>query len=102
MIFPSGYVCTFCGGLFNPYYGGFGHFNLPTGGAGYAWPGFTFPFNVQPLALAHLAALERLTAPGRQDRHAHSIPIAGAAHGLTHGSTPPPGTGIGTSEGAAM
>lgn len=27
-------------GLWNPYYGGFGHFNLPIAGAGYFYPGF--------------------------------------------------------------
>ncbi|HWI61836.1 MAG TPA: hypothetical protein VNT75_08365 [Symbiobacteriaceae bacterium] len=56
MIFPSGYVCNFCGGLFNPYYGGFGHFNLPAAGAGYAWPGFTYPFNFQSPYLYALKA----------------------------------------------
>lgn len=47
MIFPSTYIWPAYGGVFNPYFGGFGHFNLPTAGAGYAWPGFTFPCNFQ-------------------------------------------------------
>lgn len=33
----------FINGVWNPYYGGFGHFNLPFSGAGYAYPGFQFP-----------------------------------------------------------
>lgn len=47
MIFPSGYLWPQYGGVFNPYFGGFGHFNLPQGGAGYLWPGFTYPVNKQ-------------------------------------------------------
>lgn len=48
MIFPSTYLFPYAGGLFNPYFGGFGHVNLPFAGAGYLWPGFTYPFNLQP------------------------------------------------------
>lgn len=47
MIYPSAYVATAYGGIYNPYFGGFGHVNLPTAGAGYLWPGFTYPFNFQ-------------------------------------------------------
>ena len=47
MIFPSGYLFPYYGGCFNPYFGGFGHLNLPTAGAGFWWPGFTYPFNFQ-------------------------------------------------------
>jgi hypothetical protein len=46
-MFPSAYVNPAYGGAFNPYFGGFGHWNHPLGGIGYAWPGFTFPFNFQ-------------------------------------------------------
>lgn len=31
-------------GIVNPYYGGFGHFRTPSSGAGFAYPGFTWPF----------------------------------------------------------
>ncbi len=34
----------FIGPFPNPYYGGFGHFNTAAAGAGYLYPGFTFPF----------------------------------------------------------
>lgn len=34
----------YIGGWWNPYYGGFGHFNLIPSGFGYLYPGFTFPF----------------------------------------------------------
>lgn len=47
MIFPSGYVTPWRGGIFNPYYGGFGHVNLPVGGIGYTYPAFTFPYYFQ-------------------------------------------------------
>jgi hypothetical protein len=47
VIYPSAYLWTQYGGVFNPYFGGFGHLNTPTAGAGYAWPGFTYPFNFQ-------------------------------------------------------
>lgn len=56
MIFPSGYILPFYGGVCNPYYGGFGHLNLPTGGAGFLWPGYTFPFNLQTPQLYALQA----------------------------------------------
>lgn len=55
-IFPSGYIPTAYGGPCNPNFGGFGHVNLPTGGTGYFWPGFTFPFNLQSPALYALKA----------------------------------------------
>lgn len=45
--FPSAYNEPWLGGPFNPYYGGFGHWNHPFAGAGYLWPGFTYPFNFQ-------------------------------------------------------
>lgn len=47
MIYPAFYTSTVFGGVFNPYWGGFGHFNLPYAGAGFFWPGYTFPFNLQ-------------------------------------------------------
>jgi len=47
VIFPSTYIWPEFGGVFNPYFGGFGHVNLPFAGAGYAWPGFTYPFIFQ-------------------------------------------------------
>ena len=47
MIYPSAYIWPEFGGVLNPYFGGFGHFNLPQSGAGYTWPGFTYPFNFQ-------------------------------------------------------
>lgn len=43
MIFPFPYFWPW----WDPYFGGFGHFNLPVAGAGWTWPGFTFPFNFQ-------------------------------------------------------
>lgn len=53
MIFPAAYLHPGFGGLFNPYFGGFGHYNHPLAGAGYGWPGFTYPFNFQsPLRFA--------------------------------------------------
>jgi hypothetical protein len=55
-IFPSAYTTAAFGGLCNPYFGGFGHFNLPTAGTGYLWPGFTYPFNLQPPSLYALKA----------------------------------------------
>jgi hypothetical protein len=45
--FPSGYNFVQGGGTCNPYFGGFGHVNLPQAGAGYAWPAYTWPFNFQ-------------------------------------------------------
>lgn len=45
--FPSAYQYTQCGGLCNPYFGGFGHVNLPQAGAGYLFPAYTFPYNLQ-------------------------------------------------------
>jgi hypothetical protein len=48
VIFPSQFDIPYLGGPFNPYYGGFGHWNSPVAGAGFTWPGFTFPFNFQP------------------------------------------------------
>lgn len=56
MIFPSTYLSPVFGGVFNPYFGGFGHLNLPFAGAGYLWPGYTFPFNLQSPALYALKA----------------------------------------------
>lgn len=56
MIFPSGYLFPYYGGICNPYFGGFGHLNLPTAGAGFWWPGYTFPFNFQTPALYALKA----------------------------------------------
>jgi hypothetical protein len=47
IIFPSGFISPLLGGQCNPYFGGFGHYNGPTGGYGYSYPGFTFPFNFQ-------------------------------------------------------
>lgn len=54
MIYPAGYLFPAFGGVFNPYFGGFGHFNHPlAAGAGFAWPGFTYPYNFQsPLRFA--------------------------------------------------
>lgn len=46
-IFPSTYLPTAYGGVFNPYFGGYGHLNLPQAGAGMTWPGYTFPLNFQ-------------------------------------------------------
>lgn len=46
-MFPSIYWPTQYGGWCNPYFGGFGHLNLPQAGAGFFWPGFTFPFILQ-------------------------------------------------------
>ncbi|MFZ5825137.1 MAG: hypothetical protein ACOY94_12900 [Bacillota bacterium] len=56
MIFPSTYLWPEFGGVFNPYFGGFGHFNHPFAGAGFLWPGFTFPYNLQSPALYALKA----------------------------------------------
>jgi len=50
MIFPSTYFSPIKGGIFNPYFGGFGHYNHPFAGAGYLWPGFTYPYNLQTQA----------------------------------------------------
>jgi len=53
VIFPSAYSWPIFGGTGNPYFGGFGHLNLPIAGAGYTWPGYTYPFNFQsPLLYA--------------------------------------------------
>jgi hypothetical protein len=38
VIYPSAYIWPEYGGWFNPYFGGFGHFNHPFAGAGYTWP----------------------------------------------------------------
>lgn len=51
VIFPSTYWFTQYGGPCNPYFGGFGHLNLPLAGAGYTWPGYTYPFIFQNPAL---------------------------------------------------
>jgi hypothetical protein len=56
VIYPSAYIWPEYGGWFNPYFGGFGHFNHPFAGAGYTWPGFTFPFNFQSPALYSVKA----------------------------------------------
>lgn len=56
MIFPSTYLWPEFGSVFNPYFGGFGHFNHPFAGAGFLWPGFTFPYNLQSPALYSLKA----------------------------------------------
>ncbi len=56
MIFPSGYLFPQFGGVFNPYFGGFGHYNHPFAGAGFFWPGFTFPLNLQSPALYAIKA----------------------------------------------
>jgi hypothetical protein len=50
-IFPSGYIHPAFGGPFNPYFGGFGHLNTPTAGAGFLWPAYTFPYDFQSPAL---------------------------------------------------
>jgi hypothetical protein len=50
-MFPAAYVHPAFGGIFNPYFGGFGHLNKPVAGAGLFWPAFTFPFNLQSPAL---------------------------------------------------
>jgi hypothetical protein len=47
-MFPSTYLYPQFGFGLNPYFGGFGHLNLPFAGAGFLWPGYTFPFNLQP------------------------------------------------------
>lgn len=51
MIYPSAYIFPGFGGVLNPYFGGFGHYNHPLAGAGLTWPGFTYPFNYQTPAL---------------------------------------------------
>ena len=56
MIFPSGYIPTTMGGIFNPYFGGFGHYNHPLAGAGFLWPAYTFPFNFQSPAIYAIKA----------------------------------------------
>lgn len=53
--FPSGYLLPYAGGVLNPHFGGFGHFNHPFAGAGFLWPGYTYPFNFQT---PHLYALK--------------------------------------------
>lgn len=50
-IFPSSYLYPQYGTIFNPYFGGFGHLNLPTAGAGFTWPAYTWPLNLQSPAL---------------------------------------------------
>ncbi|MGE5675477.1 MAG: hypothetical protein ACM3XM_16645 [Mycobacterium leprae] len=49
-MFPSTYLHPGFGGWLNPYFGGFGHVNLPQAGTGYGylWPSYTFPLNFQP------------------------------------------------------
>lgn len=57
MMFPSAYLWPEYGGVFNPYFGGFGHLNLPQAGAGFWWPGYTYPANFQPPSLYSTKAL---------------------------------------------
>lgn len=40
----------YIGGLFNPYFGGFGYFKTPAAGAGLAYPGFNFPIPLRPVS----------------------------------------------------
>ncbi len=54
MIFPFFFI--YPPPWIDPYFGGFGHFNLPLSGAGFTWPGFTYPFNFQTPQLFALQA----------------------------------------------
>ncbi len=56
MVFPAAYIPSQYGGVFNPLWGGFGHVNLPTAGAGFFWPAYTFPCNFQSAQLYALKA----------------------------------------------
>jgi hypothetical protein len=49
IFFPTGtYLNAVFAGPCSPYWGGFGHFALPTAnGAGFCFPAYTFPFDLQ-------------------------------------------------------